>query len=275
MRVSKILHKVKYFPNYVRNKIERFFYLTRGFFVFCPQLKNWWLYPLAILGLLKKGKRYVFKYRNGLEIVFRAGTYDILINLEIFGYQPYSKHFVGDISSYRRVVDIGAQTGVFSLYLFSRNKALVAACVEAMPMNVEILTGNIRRNGLSDRVTIYQRAAWSKSGEKLTMNESEHNIGGHSLIRGGSGYTPGPMVETISLQDIIGTEQCDLLKIDIEGAEYELLFAAPPDTLHLIRQMAMEVHGGKEKDQELARFLDQNGFDIITEPGYLWAHRRT
>jgi hypothetical protein len=64
---------------------------------------------------------------------------------------------------------------------------------------------------------------------KLTMSVSDNN----------------PTVRVITLDDAVslaGTEMIDLLKVDIEGAEAEVLGATSPSTFRRIRRIALEFH---------------------------------
>jgi hypothetical protein len=77
--------------------------------------------------------------------------------------------------------------------------------------------------------------------------------------------------------------RCDFLKIDCEGAEYEILFAADETTLSRIGHIAMEYHDAvtRHRHEELIRFLEDRGFVVRTRPspayyelGFLFASRR-
>jgi hypothetical protein len=72
-------------------------------------------------------------------------------------------------------------------------------------------------------------------------------------------------------------EKCDLLKMDCEGAEYDILYNCPPEYLRRIDQIAMEVHSGQQKDQNieaLEAFFRKQGFITRRKPvGMLWAWR--
>ncbi len=55
----------------------------------------------------------------------------------------------------------------------------------------------------------------------------------------------GSTVEAVSLATFIEREKLsriDLLKIDIEGAEWELFEECPPDVLAQVRAIAIEIH---------------------------------
>lgn len=243
---------------------------------FSPKLKNWWIYPLDIFGWLHKGSLYTFKYRNGMKVVFRAGTYDTLINFEIFGCGEYTHHFMADVSGFRRFIDLGAQTGVFALSLMVRNPSLQGICVEATGENFDVLNRNINQNGFASRIETLHRAVWGKTGEQLVIHMSNHNSGSHSVVIDGTGRRDGETVETISLKDLVGNERCDLLKLDIEGAEYEVLYNADIEILARIQRIVMEAHDvGQGKNASSAeRFLLDKGFDVTREGRHLWATRR-
>ena len=61
-------------------------------------------------------------------------------------------------------------------------------------------------------------------------------------------------------------ERCDFLKLDCEGAEYEIIYAASPKTLARIHRIAMEYHDRVDKvtkAKELVAFLIGHGFRIV------------
>jgi Methyltransferase FkbM domain len=66
----------------------------------------------------------------------------------------------------------------------------------------------------------------------------------------------------------------DLLKMDIEGSEYEVLLSTPPPVLARIRRIAMEYHGdcSPYSKRQLFDYLQKAGFtaawDICDPLGY-------
>lgn len=86
-------------------------------------------------------------------------------------------------------------------------------------------------------------------------------------------------VRTTSLARIVEAEApggVDLLKLDCEGAEYDIL-DAPDAPLNRIREIRMEYHGGRGR--EVAAFLQKRGFTLDRfeedgpSTGMLWASR--
>jgi len=60
-----------------------------------------------------------------------------------------------------------------------------------------------------------------------------------------------------SILDEIGESRIDLLKVDIEGAEIEMLTTADPDHLRAIGQMTVEFHGDSVFGFGLRREVDE------------------
>ena len=73
-----------------------------------------------------------------------------------------------------------------------------------------------------------------------------------------------------------------MLKLDCEGAEYNILFGAPDETLKRIRRIVMEYHDSltSHTHRDLVKFLSEKGFHVQVTPnyvhddlGYLYASR--
>ena len=78
-------------------------------------------------------------------------------------------------------------------------------------------------------------------------------------------------VKTISLAELIEyvqvnleTDQIDLVKMDIEGAEHEFLPGIPAETLQAIQSWQMEYHPNGSK-QLLFNGLEKAGFNCIED----------
>ena len=77
-------------------------------------------------------------------------------------------------------------------------------------------------------------------------------------------------------------ERVDLLKMDCEGAEYEILYSTPSSHLQRISEIRMEYHNldsGDRHVEGLKRFFAQSGFAVThlrpasETGGTLWARR--
>jgi hypothetical protein len=94
--------------------------------------------------------------------------------------------------------------------------------------------------------------------------------GGGCISQAGTDHVKG-----VSLDDLIGEfGPIDLLKIDIEGAEYEVLEAA--QRLGDVHEIVAELHVDSRDDHrvdKLADFLSSSGFEVsITSEAELYGH---
>lgn len=183
------------------------------------------------------------------------------------------------------VVDIGAGLGEFAVWVARRHPKSIVYAFEPLPESFALLVENIRLNGLSN-VRAIQKSIFAAAG-MVTLRAPSGLAGQHRSSAAeptpGSGAIEAEAITLErALEDLqIGT--CDFLKIDCEGAEYEILFSAPAATLERVRHIAMEYHEGvtERSHEELARFLESNGFRVRTRPnpahreiGFLFASRR-
>lgn len=140
------------------------------------------------------------------------------------------------------VVDLGAHRGGFSCLLRNRIGGGTFHLVEANP---ELQTELNAHEGMH----VWPYAVAAKSG-KVTFNISKNPTGSSLLelpetAKWDNVLDHAVTVESRSLEDLlrqIGVEAPDLLKMDIEGAEVEVLDAAPDALLRNIRQVTAEFH---------------------------------
>ena len=81
-------------------------------------------------------------------------------------------------------------------------------------------------------------------------------------------------VESTSLQKIFDENKissCTLLKLDCEGADYEIIDSLPPECFDKIQNMAIEYHLADTKPElvkNLIAKIKNAGFKIKTRPHY-------
>jgi len=163
------------------------------------------------------------------KIVFREifGTY----GLDEIKFQP------GDI-----VLDLGAHVGVVSIWLAKRWPGIKVIAYEPIPSNFDLLVQNIAANGVSDQVTPVQKAVMAKRGEITLEGDPSTNSGGFSAFSHGASLKH--LVNAIDLEEVFNLhvpDRCRLLKMDIEGAEYEVI-QAEPHLLGRVDYLSAEFH---------------------------------
>lgn len=127
------------------------------------------------------------------------------------------------ISKNMNVVDIGANVGYYTVNLANivGEKGKVFA-FEPDPKNFSILEKNIHLNNFKNVILINKAVSESSSFTTLFQNSS--NTGGHSIIKNEDSEKQ-IVVETITLDEYFKNfyDPIDLVKIDVEGAEYQII----------------------------------------------------
>ena len=145
-------------------------------------------------------------------------------------------------------VDVGANVGLLTLFMAHHvGKTGQVFAFEPHPENVARLLGNVTQHGYNKRVTVKRAAVNDGSTDNITLYAgrghatSEWNIVG----RDADGQTAEPVltVPAISLDTYFHAQQrIDVIKIDVEGAESQVL-AGMQRIIHQHRPaMLIEVH---------------------------------
>lgn len=277
---NKLFLKLKKLPRPVK-KILLFIFYTfikfRGLY-FCGLIgtitmfnicKNWRLHLWDAFGLTRLGYG-VYIMRNGLKILFRKKTSDSDIVSEVFGFQIYNNKILKDS---KIIIDLGGHIGCFTLFaanFFPQSRIIT---VEAVPENFCLLKTNIEFNCLSDRVTLYNKAIWSHT-HGINININKNNSGGHSAVQSFKNNL-FINIKSITLEAIFQKNNlkfCDLLKLDIEGAEYEVIYKTDKIILKAIKNMVFEVHNIDEHKNNcghLQTYLCELGFNTFIVKGKL------
>lgn len=154
-----------------------------------------------------------------------AGEIERVYRLQDLTFQP------GDV-----IIDVGAHVGVVSCYLARRwPDAQIIAC-EPHPENYARLVRNVRVNGCAN-VTARNVAVTADGRPLLLSGDHTANTGGYSAF--GALGPDMEVVPSVAAAELQGGRRVALLKLDCEGAEYEIL-----RSLHLdqIDRLIMEVH---------------------------------
>jgi len=158
------------------------------------------------------------------------------------------------------VIDVGAQIGVFSVYVARRGPhRLTVHSFEPMSANFDLLRRNLELNLLT-QVTPHRAAVTAREG-RFRLFVSPDNTGAHSLFGSGSEFEEVEGRSFNNLYDSLNVAQCDVLKLDCEGAEYEILLTATDDVLNRTGAIIMEYHDEAKLPEMMAR-LRQAGFTV-------------
>ena len=164
------------------------------------------------------------------------------------------------------IIDAGAQAGFFVLYCRSLNPDINIYAIEPDENNFQVLEDNLELNNIKN-VEVIPGAFAGKSGLRdFYISSDTHN---HSLFKILTPQiTKASKVKTYSLDDFLkqeGLDQVSLLKLDIEGAEYEVLNSF--NYWQKVDNIVLEYHDFSENNHsQLVGFLEKNGYKIKKTP---------
>ena len=174
-------------------------------------------------------------------------------------------------NQYDLIVDVGANVGVFSYYMLWRGWAKNVVAVECDSQALKDLYHNFR---LNDKIEIVPKAL-HHGNEPIKLYESEINPVISSTLApdrlqnhmAGIKGDKVKIVETVTITDLVKTYgRIDLLKIDIEGGEYETILNTPYKPFELVNNMLIECHFFEndcaEKYRRLVKMLLEMGYKI-------------
>jgi FkbM family methyltransferase len=111
----------------------------------------------------------------------------------------------------------------------SGNNNVLVYSFEPEPKNLERFTDNIRLNSISN-VNLISKAVSNKIEQLRLYMSRDHNAGTHSIIREDPNVTEDYVVVDATTIDTVineqGIDRLDLVKIDVEGAELEVVEGA-------------------------------------------------
>jgi FkbM family methyltransferase len=170
------------------------------------------------------------------------------------------------------VVDIGAHIGTFTLYAAKMCGASHVFSFEPSPANYRILSDNVERNQLRNVTCVNQAVAGNRGLRTLRLDSIDP--GSNSLVIGSSERSTE--VECCTLEDVFqrfSLPRIDYLKIDCEGAEYEILENAT-SRLQQISRISMETHSTLDRrPEDLHRLLSTHHFEVRRFGPFLYATR--
>jgi len=153
------------------------------------------------------------------------------------------------------VVDAGAHVGVFSI--LASKFATKVLSIEPDPSNGKFLTQNLEQNDIRN-VVFDKRALWH-GNDKIKLFATGSSVNPSALIPRGESHE----VDTVSLTELLERYgRIDLLKMNVEGAEYRIIENASPETLNGIDHIVAELHLLLGNPEPVLNKLKSAGFKI-------------
>jgi FkbM family methyltransferase len=163
-------------------------------------------------------------------------------------------------------VDVGAYLGYHSLML--RNNFRKIFAFEPSPLNLKLLRQNVY-NSRAKNISCVGMAVSDKDGTS-TLHLSCNSLSWNSLLPSRS-LPQGIRVRTCTLSNFFKDEpQIDLVKVDVEGAEWMVLRGAEP-ILYKTKSWVVELHDLKKK-KEIENWFISRGYRCKWLDWRLWPH---
>jgi FkbM family methyltransferase len=183
-------------------------------------------------------------------------------------------------------VDLGGNIGIASLFALSVGAKHTVA-YEAAIDTFEVLVDNTYRRGYP--VACYNRAVWGDRREvSLIKHKGNSHVAGIQVADCGPEVPGVQFVQTVTLEDVFTDNdivEADVMKMDIEHAEYSIFGTAPAEVVARARRIVMEFHAAPnapENPQQYADLLAAISRTHVVERvegnaelgGLIWAVRR-
>ena len=153
------------------------------------------------------------------------------------------------------IIDIGANCGLATVILALQNPESVIYTFEPDDNLITLINENVRINNLTN-VKVFNKAVSASSNDKLNLFIHPEYTGGNTCYTDINTFkahfkTGTPIIKSvdcISLDDIItqnNITSIHLLKIDCEGAEFEIIYNSALFKTGIIKNIAGEFHDMK------------------------------
>lgn len=166
----------------------------------------------------------------------RYGTTDLRVAIQVLLENGYDSPF--DLRDPVNIIDAGANIGYSAVWLATKYPSAQIIAIEPDVENFRLLEHNTRT---FLNIKCVNAAVWSYSG-RIKLSDP----GSGPWACRASADAPGVEVTAISIDDLMqqySIEHLDLLKMDIEGGEYEV-FQSSNDFIEQTDHIAIELHEG-------------------------------
>ena len=206
----------------------------------------------------------LYKYKQNINDFYHPSFVNYR---EFFVYDKY-KDF--DLNNCEKTIDAGASVGLFTQYILNRGAKQVCS-IECDDRSVKALTGNFYSN---PNVTIIPKALSGEEGD-ITLYWKEDNplISTLDLHHSEFAHSENPnskIIPCTTLEQVVsnlGWDKIDLLKLDIEGAEWDVIDSTPNSVFEITSKILMEYHSPNGRLNDVIERFNSLGFKFKFEEG--------
>ena len=238
---------------------------------------------------------------NEMTIAHHGGFQTSVIYKEVFEDEVYLKHGI-TLDDGAVVFDVGANIGLFTLFANRKCPTAKIYAFEPLPPSFELLRANVARYEIDAHLFNYGLSE-SSATANFVFYPKAAGLSGYAANRAGDKDNTRAIVldwihntarsheedllpqtqldelldeylrpetyscEVKTLSEIIhehNIEHIDLLKIDVEGSEFDVLSGIGEEDWPRIKQIVMEVHS-QSIVQRIVTLLEAHGFEFVID----------
>ncbi|MEH2054069.1 FkbM family methyltransferase [Nostoc sp.] len=226
---------------------------------------------------------------NNLECYYLGKEETEYIFSEVFTEKQYFRHGI-TLNEGDCIFDVGANIGLFALFVSQLNKQVNIFAFEPIKPIFDVLQANANLHSLSN-ITLFNYGLSSENNSAKSFTFYP-NMAGNSTTKPLEKLEQREVMNAVLNKDMVdylfqGEEvrgeirtlssvineldikSIDLLKIDVEGEEYEVLKGINPNDWSKIKQIVAEVHDVEARIDKIQALLKSNGFNIKVEKNSL------
>lgn len=222
---------------------------------------------------------------NQLECYYLGKEETEYIYSEVFIEQQYIRHGI-TINEGDCIFDIGANIGLFSLFMSNLQKNVKIFAFEPIKPIFDVLQANVSLHSIPNISLL--NYGLSSNNNSVQLFTFYPNMPGNSTIRPLEKIEQRDVMDAVLNQDMVeylfqseesrgelrtlssvinqlDVNSIELLKIDVEGEEYEVLKGLKSNDWSKIKQVVAEVHDTEGRLDKVEALLKRNGFNITVE----------
>jgi|ERR1700722_4257891 len=232
--------------------------------------ENPWLIILLRLGFIKS-PYFLYRIHNGTRnyaMLARPTTSsagDIFVLREVLVEETYKDALALLTARNIRLVDIGANLGSFTIWTHRVLGVREAFCFEPEPDSFRLLNFNLFLNDCSTAKAVECAVGGAERMIKISLDKSSPAGANIYETAASSEAKTVPVIAFEKwLREIEGS--FDLLKMDCEGAEWEIIRQTDPEQFARFRVVVAEVHADPENKQSVTEFkqsMENLGFRTV------------
>ncbi len=235
---------------------------------------------------------------GGLKLLQENRSETLFLYEEIFKEQCYLRHGI-KLPEDAVVFDVGANIGMFSMYISLLCPQSQVFAFEPLPPTFELLQANSTIYGENQRIKAFQAGLSNEAREVIFTHYPENTMlsGRYGNLQADKRYVKSVLeqqlasskgteemdidqlversmrqeqhrCQLLSLSHVIaseGVDRIDLLKIDVERSEWDVLEGIKEADWPKIQQMVIEVHDEEDNLEKISALLRRQGFQFRLE----------